>query len=131
MPEDFWESLWNPVSYMKVAFLLFTYPIWGPILKIIWEEIQEALAPEGGVYGKRERREIRRRPAGLDPWVNVPLARHRQRVGGGPAPRANPEAASERGRPSRAGSGPLRRSSAGAPPASPVASGGGGKRRGF
>lgn len=102
MPEDFVQSLWNPESYLKFLILLLTYPVWGPILKVMWREIQDALAPEGGVFGKQERRAIARRQPGMDPWVKVPLARTRRR---GAPPASGPPAG-------RGGAGPRR----GAPP---------------
>lgn len=104
MPEGFWESLWNPESYAKVLILMFTYPLWSPVLKVMWQELQDALAPEGGLYGRREKRDVARRAPGLDPWVNVPLARQR-RMGAGAPPRAQAAPGSQTGggRPGPAG----------------------------
>ena len=82
MSEEFWLSLWNPESYLKVLLVILSYPLWGPIVKIMWEEFQEAMAPEGGVFGRREKRDIAIRPPGANPWLNVPLAKHRGRMGG-------------------------------------------------
>ena len=75
--EDLLSSLGNVGLYFKLLFLLVTLPIWGPIVKVMWTEVNAVLAPEGGLYGRRRIREIPRPAPGLSPFVNVPLAGHR------------------------------------------------------
>ncbi len=77
MPDDFWSSLGSTESYLKFLIVFLSYPAWGPVMKVMWQEIQTAMSPEGGVYGHLEKKPIGRRPAGLDPWVNIPLAKRR------------------------------------------------------
>lgn len=77
MPDDFWDSLGSTESYLKFLIVFLTYPLWGPVMRVMWQEIQLAMSPEGGVYGHLEKKPIGRRPAGLDPWVNIPLVKRR------------------------------------------------------
>ena len=71
------ESFGSPESYIKLALVAATYPIWGKIAKAMWEEIKESLAPEGGLWAREERRAARREP-GLDPFQNIPTPSYRQ-----------------------------------------------------
>lgn len=71
------ESFGTPESYIKLALVAATYPIWGKIAKAMWEEIKESLAPEGGLFAREERRATRREP-GLDPFQNIPTPSYRQ-----------------------------------------------------
>jgi len=81
------ESLWSVESWFKVFFLLITAPVWFPIVKAMLLEIQEVLAPEGGLYANREPRPIAERSVGDDPFLNIPLASHRKRLReGAPTP---------------------------------------------
>jgi hypothetical protein len=97
--EEFWknltDSLWAPESYLKLLFLAVTSPVWWPVLKSMWQEIQGALAPEGGFIGRS--RAVVRRPRELDPFQNLPLAAWRAEKSArgaarGGAPRARPSA---------------------------------------
>ena len=76
------EEFFNAATLLKMVVLALAYPLWGPAAKAMWQELQDALAPEGGVYGKREKRSEIHRAPGQDPWLNIPLASHRQRLGG-------------------------------------------------
>jgi len=73
------ESLWSPESWFKVLFLLAFSPVWFPVIKSMWREVTEVLAPEGGLYANKTPRPIARRPIGDDPFLNIPLASHRRR----------------------------------------------------
>src|SRR5262245_15136691 len=72
---SFWSTLFasfgNPQSWIKFALLLALSPLWWPIARAFWRELQEALAPEGGIFGNRPRRAVARRPSGLDPFANL------------------------------------------------------------
>jgi len=74
----FLESLGTPESYIKLALVAVTYPIWGRFAKVMWEEMKEALAPEGGLFARDERRAVRRRDPGMDPFQNIPLPGYRE-----------------------------------------------------
>lgn len=74
---DFWSSLINVEFIMKVAIVLAAYPLWGPIMRAFRREIQDALAPDGGLTGLGDRQEVAQRPPGLDPWISIPLASKR------------------------------------------------------
>ena len=82
MYDKYWDalvaSLWSPESWIKVVFLLVTSPIWVPVLRRMASEVQEVLAPEGGLFANREPRPIARRPAGEDPFLSIPLAARRR-----------------------------------------------------
>lgn len=70
----------NAQTALKLLIVALAYPLWGPIARAMHHEIIEALAPEGGFLGTAERRPSQPPPAGLDPFLNVPLARHRSRA---------------------------------------------------
>ena len=73
--ELFWKSLisslGNAESWIKLLLVLVTAPIWWPIARSLWQELQEALAPEGGVFGTRPRRPVAPRPTGQDPFESL------------------------------------------------------------
>jgi uncharacterized membrane protein YgcG len=79
------DNLGSVESWLKVLFLVVTMPLWVPIARTMWTEVNEVLAPEGGLYANRAKRAIRRRGPGEDPFLNIPLASHRQarRASGG------------------------------------------------
>ena len=68
----------NAQTALKLLILAVLSPFWWPIARAMRNEILEALAPEGGLMGKNEPRPSKRPPAGLDPFLNVPLASHRR-----------------------------------------------------
>jgi hypothetical protein len=68
------SSLWNARTWIQLLALLVTAPFWWPIARVLWAELQEALAPEGGLFGLRPRRAVARRPRGLDPFESLPWA---------------------------------------------------------
>jgi hypothetical protein len=94
MYEKYWasfrESLGTPETYYKLLFLLLTAPIWFPVVKAMWKELQFALAPEGGLFGRDEQREVAVRAPGEDPWLNVPRARYRGRLAARTGSRQSP-----------------------------------------
>ncbi len=75
----FFESLWNPESYLKLLFLLVTSPFWWPIVAAMGREVKEALAPEGGLFGTEKKRPTAARPPSIDPFLNIPLSEWRAR----------------------------------------------------
>ena len=77
MPDDFWQSLGTTESYLKFLIVFLTYPLWGPIMKALWQEIQVSMSEEGGVYGHLDKKPLGRRAPGFDPWLNIPLAKRR------------------------------------------------------
>ena len=74
----FLQSLGSPESYIKLALIAATYPIWGRIAKVMWEEMKEALAPEGGLFAREQQRAVHRRDPGLDPFQNIPTPAYRE-----------------------------------------------------
>ncbi len=81
MYQEYWDaltrSLWSAESWAKVLFLLVTSPFWWPIVKSMWHEAHEVLAPEGGLYANKKPRPIAPRERGDDPFVNIPRPSHR------------------------------------------------------
>ena len=75
--QNIFSNLGNTGSWLKLLFLLVMTPIWFPIVRVMWREVNEVLAPEGGLYANKPTREIRRRAPGEDPFINIPLASHR------------------------------------------------------
>lgn len=71
------DNLGNTSSWLKLLFLLVTAPLWFPILRVMWREVNEVLAPEGGLYANKPARPIQRRAPGEDPFLNIPLATYR------------------------------------------------------
>jgi hypothetical protein len=69
------EDLQN--LFLKGLLVLLTSPLWYPLLRAVWEEFNEAMAEEGGVFGRtptaRELEDIRRsRASRPDPLVHEP-----------------------------------------------------------
>jgi hypothetical protein len=69
------ENLWNPATFAKIAFILVTMPYWLPLAKVMYREIMPALHASDDT-------ELKRRPPGEDPFLNIPLASYRNRVRG-------------------------------------------------
>ncbi|HED66289.1 MAG TPA: hypothetical protein ENJ09_12130 [Planctomycetes bacterium] len=82
MYQTYWnnlvDSLWAPESWIKVVFLLVTSPIWVPVLRSMAREVQEVLAPEGGLYANKTPRAVQRRAPGEDPFLSIPYAAQRR-----------------------------------------------------
>jgi len=62
----------------RLLVLLLTTPIWWPVMKALWEEVNWMLRDEGGVFGQipteRERVELTKTPTGAeDPLVEEPV----------------------------------------------------------
>jgi hypothetical protein len=67
------------LELLRWILLIGAAPIWWPFLRTVWRDIDEALAEEGGVFGRapgpRELERIRRRkaeqpdPLHSEPWV--------------------------------------------------------------
>lgn len=88
-------------TIVKYLLLALTAPIWLPVLKALWVEVDRMLLEDGGVFGRppsaKEVEELRAERAGRpDPLVNEPLARES-------APRAGGAAAAAGGAPRRTG----------------------------
>jgi hypothetical protein len=72
---------------LKALLLAFTAPAWYPFLKAVWEEFNQALAEDGGIFGRNpthlELKDIERekleRP---DPLVHEPWLTSEQRLAG-------------------------------------------------
>ena len=62
--DNLWGTVWNPVRWVQALLILLTIPLWMPIVRALWRELQEVLAPLGGVYGNRTPRPIRDRLPG-------------------------------------------------------------------
>lgn len=73
------ESLWAPATYAKMLVVLAAAPLWWPLAKVMYHEILPALNASG------EEPKTRPQP-GMDPFLSIPLASQRARLG---APRAN------------------------------------------
>lgn len=72
-------SLWAPATYAKFLFLAVTAPFWWPLAKVMYNEMVPALKAGEGAPRTR-------RPAGEDPFLNIPLASHRSRLRAARAP---------------------------------------------
>lgn len=78
------QSLWAPATYAKMLVVLAAAPFWWPLAKVMYAEILPAL----NASGEEPKTKI---PPGQDPFLSIPLASHRARMGAarGPAtPRA-------------------------------------------
>ena len=69
---------------IKFLLLAATTPLWLPFIKILWKDLNDAVRPDGGLYGetpsKARRAEIEAELAKQDdPWVSEPLAHHRRK----------------------------------------------------
>jgi len=89
------EALWSPATAIKVFLILVSWPLWSPVLKMMWRETKEAFEVRDVRSDGTE--QVVNRPAGQDPWLNIP--RGTRRGGGFPAARPAPPTA-------RGGSGP-------------------------
>ena len=99
------EELQN--LFIKGVFVLLASPLWFPLMRAVWQEFNEAMAEEGGLFGRpptgRELEEIRRaRRLRPEPLVHEPFSP--REAGRRPAtpPRPSAPRASERA-PRRAG----------------------------
>jgi hypothetical protein len=70
------ENLWEPATFAKIVFILVTAPYWYPLAKVMYHEIRPALNASDDT-------ELKRRPPGEDPFLNIPLAAYRRSVRGG------------------------------------------------
>ncbi len=75
-----WENL-----VLKGLLMLVTAPAWYPFLKAVWEELNESMAEEGGLFGRmptsRELEEIERDKRGRpEPLVHEPWPSPEQRM---------------------------------------------------
>lgn len=67
-------------TLIKLLFLALSAPLWWPFLKAVWQELNDSLATEGGLFGAkpspRQAEEIKARQfEAEDPLVNEPLRR--------------------------------------------------------
>lgn len=72
---------------LKLVLVAITAPAWFPFLKAVWEELNKAMADEGGLFGRipnaRELEEVEREKATWeDPLVHESWPTHEQRVAG-------------------------------------------------
>ncbi len=95
------EALWSPATFIKMVIVIASFPLWSPVLRVMWQETKGAFevmdARGGDMRGKVQR------PVGQDPWLRIPRASHRRSAGGG-APRAGsppPRAAARTAAPMR------------------------------
>ena len=68
------------LELLRWILLIGAAPIWWPFLRTVWRDIDEALADEGGVFGRapagRELEQIQKRKAARpDPLHSEPWAR--------------------------------------------------------
>jgi hypothetical protein len=84
--DKLWElvvkSLWAPETYVKLLFVAVTTPFWLPLVKVLYREIKPALT------GPADPSAEVRRPPSEDPFLNIPLASHRARLGAARSPRS-------------------------------------------
>jgi hypothetical protein len=67
------ENLWEPATFAKIVFILVTMPYWLPLARVMYQEIMPALHAS-------DEAEVKRRPPGEDPFLNIPLASYRDKV---------------------------------------------------
>ena len=79
------ESLWAPATYAKMLFVLAMAPFWWPLAKVMYQEFLPALNASG------EEPKTKPQP-GMDPFLSIPLASHRARMGSARASVARPRA---------------------------------------
>ena len=77
-----WENL-----VLKGLLMLCTAPAWYPFLKAVWEELNQSMAEEGGLFGRmptaRELEEIEREKLGRpDSLVHEPWPTAEERMSG-------------------------------------------------
>ena len=83
------------IRYVLVLLLM---PFWFPFLRALWKELERAMRPDGGLFGRslrtdeRERIEREIRETEESPVVDEPLAHHRgsRTAAGGAASRPGP-----------------------------------------
>lgn len=73
---------------IKAFLVLVTAPAWWPFLKAVWEEFNEAMADEGGLFGRHptplELQDLERRKLGAEepllhePWPGATAERQRK-----------------------------------------------------
>ena len=73
------EALWAPAPYAKMAVVLAAAPLWWPLAKVMYAEILPAMKASG----EESKTPI---PPGQDPFLSIPLASHRARMGAARAP---------------------------------------------
>jgi len=90
-------------DFLKLGLILVTFPLWGPFAKALFEELQAALRPEGGLFGQRpsprQRKAIEAEIEGEEMrQVHEPLAHLRGQTGHRPGRHAGarPPAAGQR-----------------------------------
>ena len=84
----------------RLLVLLLTTPLWWPVARALWEEVNWMLRDEGGVFGpipsERKRKELLESPTGAeDPLVEEPILTPFERSRGGPTAGTRPEPADE------------------------------------
>lgn len=72
---------------LKALLVLVTAPAWYPFLKAVWEELNEAMADEGGLFGRlptaKELEDIERERLGKpDPLIHEPWLTREERMAG-------------------------------------------------
>ncbi len=87
-------------SNARIIIFLLTAPLWLPVLKSLWEEVNWMLRDEGGVFGQlpndREREEFQKPLSSAeDPLVEEPILTPFERQRGARALGARPEAKNE------------------------------------
>lgn len=75
---------------LRWILLLGAAPLWWPFLRTLWQDFDETLAEEGGVFGRppgpKELERIRARKAGRpDPLISEPWAQAKDKGAGGAA----------------------------------------------
>jgi len=73
-------------DFLKIGLILASFPLWGPFAKALYEELQVALRPEGGLFGNNpsplERKAIEAEIEAEEiTQVHEPLAHLRDQVG--------------------------------------------------
>jgi len=84
----------------RLLLLFITTPLWLPVMKALWEEVNWMLRDEGGVFGQipteRERRTILKPlPKSEDPLVEEPIQSPFDRAPSGPQFKVPGEASEE------------------------------------
>ena len=67
-----------------ILIILLTAPIWVPIARALWTELNEGLASEGGLFGSGQAR-TSSRAEGMG-WQSRPIVHPAQRLGRGQSP---------------------------------------------
>ena len=90
----FFEELQN--LFIKGVFVLLASPLWFPLVKAVWEEFNEAMAEEGGLFGRppsprelekiEQERALKPEPLIHEPWSTREEQRREARSGGGATP---------------------------------------------